>query len=214
MYELKVLKNLLSTPIISDVLDELGIKGMLSSDFFPNFEDAKMCGRAKTILVEERKSDEPINGIYNGLKIYETVEEDDIIVVKNGLPHLAYWGELNTNLAIRGKVSGTIVDGVTRDNSATKSIKYPVFAKGRYAKDIKNYGTINKMNVPVEVDGIVIKPGTLIFGDIDGVVIVPKEREDEIIERALEIASSEKQIIKDIVKGESPTKLVEKYGFF
>lgn len=213
-HNFNLLKRILSTAIISDVFDELGITGMLSDKFKSNFEHAKLCGRAKTIHVVKREDNEPINSIYNGLKIYSTVKEDDVIVIKNELGHLAYWGELNTMLALREKASGTIVDGVTRDNAQTRALDYPVFAKGRYSKDIKNHGAIHDLNCPVTIDDISIIPGYLIFGDIDGIAVIPRDREDEVIKRALEIAFNEKSLIGDIVKGLEPHSLVEKYGFF
>lgn len=214
MYNFRILKNILNTAIISDVFDEFQIEGMLSSDFFPNFETAKIMGRAKTILVDKRQENQPINGIYNGLKIFDTVNEDDVIIIKNQLGHLAYWGDLNTTLALRAKASGTIVDGVTRDNIRTKQLGYPVFAKGRYAKDIKNHGTINFLNSEVEIDGINIRPGDIIFADIDGIAVIPKENDEKVISRAIEVASKEKAIISDIIKGVNANELVRRYGFF
>jgi 4-hydroxy-4-methyl-2-oxoglutarate aldolase len=214
MLNLRLIKNILNTAIISDVLDEFDINGMLSSQFIVNFESAKVCGFAKTVVVDKREVDAPINGIYNGLKIFDTVEPTDVIIIKNNLPHLAYWGDLNTTLALRAQASGTIVDGVTRDNARTKDLAYPVFSKGRYAKDIKNHGTINHLNCPVVVDQITIAPGDLIFGDIDGIAVIPKENINRVIERALQVASAEKEIIKDILLGRSAIELVEKHGFF
>lgn len=214
MHELNLLKNILNTAIISDVMDEMGINGMLSSLFFPNFENAKMCGFAKTILVDERMEGEPINGIYNGLNIFDTIEKNDVIIVKNKLPHLAYWGDLNTTLALRAQASGTLVDGVTRDNSRTKQLGYPVFAKGRYAKDIKNHGTIHHLNCMVEVDDIKITPGDLIFGDIDGIAVIPQDKVEIVLKRSLEVASTEKEIVKDILLGKNAAELVKIHGFF
>lgn len=214
MYDYNILKRVLTSACISDVLDELGIDSMLSSRFSPNFSTAKICGRAKTILVEKREPHEPLNGIYNGLNIFRTVSENDVIIVKNELGHLAYWGELNTMLALGVKASGTVVDGVTRDNAQTTALQYPVFSKGKYAKDIKNYGTVKSLNVMVEIDGVKIEPGDIIFGDIDGIAVIPKDREKEVIERAIQICFGEKEIIKDIIRGVDPSLLVEKHGYF
>lgn len=213
-YNLDTLKGLLNTAAISDVLDEFNVKGMLSYKFEPNFFDAKICGRAKTIKVEKIKEGESETGIYKGLEIFDTIDKGDIIVVSNELKESAYWGELNSNLAIRAGASGTIIDGVTRDNYFTKKLGYPVFAKGRYAKDIKSRGIIKELNVSVEIDGILIKPFDIIFGDIDGVVVIPQDIEDKIINRVLEVVENEKGILIDVSKGVPTKELVRKHGFF
>lgn len=214
IYSLDTLRGLLNTAAVSDTLDEFNISGMLSSKFQPNFLDAKICGRVKTIKVEKISEGESETGIYKGLEIFNTISRGDVIVVSNELKDLAYWGELNSNLAIRAGASGTVVDGVTRDNYYTKKLGYPVFAKGRYAKDIKSRGIIKYLNVPVKIDGILINPGDIIFADIDGVVVIPQNAEEKIISRVLEVVENEKGILTDVAKGISTKELVKKHGFF
>jgi regulator of RNase E activity RraA len=213
-FNFDVLKGILSTALISDVLDELGLEGMLSHHFQPNFFEAKLFGRAKTIKVEKIKDGEDPEGIYKGLDIFDTIEKGDVIIVSNEVKDLAYWGELNSNLAIRAGAVGSIVDSVTRDNFYTRKLGYPVFAKGRYAKDIKSRGIIKELNVPVEVDGILIRPGDLIFADIDGVIVIPQEYAEKVINKALEVAENEKDIIANVSKGVPAKELVKKHGFF
>lgn len=213
-YNLEILKGVLQTSVLSDVLDEFDINGMLSSKFEPNFFDAKLFGRAKTIKVEAiREGDDP-NGIYDGLNIFETIESGDVIIVSNEVKELAYWGEMNTNLAIRSGAVGTIVDSVTRDNYQTRRLGYPVFAKGRYAKDIKSRGTVRGLNVPVEVDNVQINPGDLIFADVDGVIVIPKNIEEKVIKRALEIVETEKNIVRDVARKLDAKALIDSHGTF
>lgn len=213
-YNYAILKNILQTSILSDVLDELGIDGMLSSTFQPNFFEAKIFGKAKTLKVEKIKEGQNPNDIYKGLDLFCTIEKGDIIVVSNDIKELAYWGELNSNLAIRSGASGTIVDSVTRDNYQTKSLGYPVFSKGKYAKDIKNRGIVTGENVPIEIDGIKIKPGDWIFGDIDGIIVIPSEVSNEVISKAIITIENEKSIINDIAKGLDIKKIIKQYGNF
>jgi len=214
MYNLKLIKNILSTAILSDVLDECGIDGMLSNTFTPNFFEAKLCGYAVTLPITAMEKSDDVDGIYKGLEIFEYVNPGNVIIVANPFNEFAYWGELNTSLALRAGATGTVVSSVTRDNRKTVDMCYPVFSKGRYAKDIKTRGTVREVNVPVKVDDILINPGDLVFADIDGVIVIRRDMEDKVLKRALFILENEINIISNIAKDVPAKDLVKKHGYF
>jgi regulator of RNase E activity RraA/CMP-N-acetylneuraminic acid synthetase len=211
---LKLLGRFLSSPILSDICDELNIPGVLAPEYKSNIDGAKMFGRARTLHIREAAEDDPDDCIYDALQSYKQVVSNDLIVVKNDLPHLAYFGELNMSLSIRSGAVGAIIAGVTRDTRATAEAGFPVFAKGNYCKDIKGRGAVQSINQPIELDGVLIEPSDLIFADQDGVVVIPRKREVEVLKRAIEVMTAEKNIVADVCKDVDVEGLVRKYGFF
>lgn len=212
--KLKVLGRFLSSPILSDILDELGIDGVLSPEFGSNIPGVKIFGRARTLHLREATPDDPPDSIYQALQSYKQVVSNDIIVVRTDLPHLAYFGELNMSLAIRSGAIGAIIGGVTRDTRSTAAAGFPVFAKGQYCKDIKNRGAVHSMNQPISLDGVTINPSDLVFADQDGIIIIPYEKEIHVLRRAIDVMSDEKSIVADVCKDVNVENLVSKYGFF
>lgn len=208
------IKNLLSSPALSDVLDEFGIKGVLSSRFALNLPEVKVFGRAKTLQIDACQQNEKYEKIYEGLKLYDYIGPGDLIVVANNVPEFAFFGGLNANLAIRSGAAGAIIDGVTRDSFDTVGLDFPVFAKGTYCKDVKKRGVVRSFNKRIRIDGVGIQKDDLIFGDRDGVVVIPKQHEKEVLSRALEVRNSEFLMLSDIARGMHVDELVEKYGFF
>jgi len=212
--KLKLMGRFLSSPILSDILDEFDYKGVLGPGYQCNLPGAKIFGRARTLHLREAAAHEPKDGIYTALQSYRQVVSNDVIIVKTDVPSLAYFGELNMSLAIRSGAVGTIVAGVTRDSKATAAAGFPVFARGNYCKDIKGRGAVESMNQPVVIDGVTISPSDLIFADQDGIVVVPSRLEVPVLKRAIEVMSSEKSIIQDVCQDIDVNGLVEKYGFF
>jgi len=211
---LKVLGRFLSSPILSDICDELGIAGVLAPEYKSNIDGVKMFGRARTLHIREATKEDPDDCIYDALQSYKQVVSNDLIVVKNDLPHLAYFGELNMSLSIRSGAVGAIIAGVTRDTRATAEAGFPVFAKGNFCKDIKGRGAVKSINQPIELDGVAIEPSDLIFADQDGIVVIPRKREVEVLKRAIEVMTAEKNIVADVCKDVDVEGLVTKYGFF
>jgi len=211
---LNVLGRFMTSPILSDICDELGIDGVLAPEYQSNIAGAKMFGRARTLHIREATENDPSDSIYDALQHYKQVVSNDIIVVKNDMPHLAYFGELNMSLSIRSGAVGAIIAGVTRDTRATAEAGFPVFAKGNFCKDIKGRGAVQSINQPIQLDSIEIEPSDLIFADQDGVVVIPRKREVEVLKRAIEIMTAEKNIVADVCKDLDVEGLVSKYGFF
>jgi len=208
------IKLLLTSALLSDILDDMGLQGVLSSKFNLNIPNTKIFGRAKTMQIDLCPDDEDFKKIYDSLNLYDNVVSNDIIVVANKIPDFAFFGELNANLALRAGASGAIIDGVTRDTRETADIGFPVFSKGNYCKDTRKRGIVTSKNKTVVIDGISIHKDDLIFGDKDGIVVIPKKYEKEIIDTALEKMKNEKLILIDVAKGIKTSEITEKYGMF
>jgi CMP-N-acetylneuraminic acid synthetase/regulator of RNase E activity RraA len=208
----KNIKNHLSSAMLSDILDELGIKGVIKN-LKPNFP-SKIFGRAKTLKLRKKKYKEDYKKIYEALKSYETLSDNDVIVVENELPDFAYFGEMNANLAIRAGSSGVIINGKTRDTLEVLKLNLPVFSKGSTCADVKKRAVLDSINKKITIEGIDIFPEDLIFGDSEGIIVIPKKNKDQILKKAFEIISKEKTILQDIALNLDITKIINKNGYF
>jgi regulator of RNase E activity RraA/CMP-N-acetylneuraminic acid synthetase len=213
--ERKLLNNIkthLTSSMLSDILDEMGIKGVIK-DMKANLP-TKILGRAKTLEIRELEKGEDYRGIYEALKTYDTIIPNDVIFVKNPIERCAYFGDLNANLATRCGASGAIIHGYTRDSAEVRKLGFPVFYKGKTCQDVKKRGTVKAYNRKVTVEGINVFPNDLIFGDEDGVIVMPREHEDEILKKAFEVIKTEKNIIIDICDGVHADHIIDSHGFF
>lgn len=207
------LSKVLSSAMLSDIMDDFGINGFIGG-LKLNIKNKKIMGRAKTLKLRALKEGEDFRGIYNALQSYKTIVPNDIIVVENEVSEYAYFGNLNANLAIRQGAVATIIGGKTRDTKEVIDLDFPVFSTGGVSKDVRKRATTESINKTIKIKGIKIMPGDLIFGDNDGVVVIPKEFEKRIIAKVLENIKVENRIISDILLGDSTDKIVDKNGAF
>lgn len=216
--ERKLLNNLkisLSSPILSDILDQIGVsRNLIIKKLNPNFENAKILGYAKTLKLRKIKEEENADGIYDALRSYDTITSGDVIVVETETPELAYFGELNANLAIRAGASGVIVGGATRDSHAVKRCGLPVFSTHNTCVDVRGRATLDSISMPVRIEEVEVCEGDLIFADSEGVVVIPSDKIEIVIQKAMQVMRSEKEIIHDITDGKQVDFITKKHGFF
>jgi regulator of RNase E activity RraA len=124
----------------------------------------------------------------------------------------ALWGEILTATAQKRGAAGAVVDGYHRDTAQVLTQNFPVFSRGNYAQDSGARAIVLSYRVPIEIGDVAVRPGDLIVGDVDGVVVVPREIEAEVIERALEKASAENLVRAAIEGGMSSTEAFRVYG--
>ncbi|MBM3074594.1 cytidylyltransferase domain-containing protein [Lelliottia sp. RWM.1] len=208
------MKSFMSSPLLSDILDDFGYRNQIIKGLSPNIQSAKLLGRAKTLRLRELKEDEPYDGIYKALSSYETIIPNDIIMVENEMDDFAYFGELNANLAIRSGAAGVIVGGHTRDGKAVYDLALPVFSKGYTCQDVRQRATLDFINNPINMYGVTVHVGDLVFADSEGVVVIPNEIESAIIDTIYQRGKNEKNILLDISQGVDTDILVKRYGFF
>jgi CMP-N-acetylneuraminic acid synthetase/regulator of RNase E activity RraA len=212
--QLRIIGAFLSSPLLSDIADELGIDCVLPPLYKANFPHAKLFGRARTLHIRAATEEDDPASIYKALQSYKTVVSNDIIVVQNDEPELAYFGDLNMSLAIRSGAVGALIGGVTRDTKNTVASGFPVYAKGSYCRDIKGKGAVASINQPITIDGMKIMPSDLIFADNDGVVVIPRKVETEMLNRAIKNYRKESNIIQDICSDIAVDSIVDRHGFF
>ena len=215
MADLADIRSRLFASLLSDVMDALGHMNQAMPPSIRPLDDASvMVGRARTALfmdVYDVKEGE--NPYTNEIALIDSLQPGDIPVFACGKTgRIAPWGELlSTASKVRG-AAGALMDGLTRDIRAIRAMGFPVFHGGIGPLDSKGRGKIMALDVPVECAGVKVCPGDLIFGDADGVVVVPRAIEAAVLAAAFEKLKGEKNTLADLQAGESLGAVFAKYG--
>jgi regulator of RNase E activity RraA len=166
------------------------------------------------LRLRPKTEDEDYHRIYDALYSYETIVPGDIIVVENAVPEYAYFGELNAGLALRAGASGAIISSKTRDAVGVRSCHFPVFSSGYTCQDVRKRAVLDYYNKKIVISGVQIGLNDLVFADHEGVVVVPPNVEDRVIQAAMETLAKEKRILFDISLGKGISEvLAEHEGF-
>ena len=200
----------LCSGMFSDELDKMGYKNQVITGMKIN-NNGKIYGKVQTLYVETVETDN--ENIREGLGFLGTLGEGDILVVK-GSNKFAYFGELMTRLSTRQGIYGIIIDGLTRDSNYTCNASLSIFSQGYSPVDIKGRGQVKETNIPVIIQDKQVTPGDYIFGDSDGVVIIPQQIHEELKTRILNVLQNERNIISDIREGKSVDYILENYKEF
>jgi 4-hydroxy-4-methyl-2-oxoglutarate aldolase len=202
----------LYTPVVGDILDDLGFTHQfLPQPIQPLREEMRLAGRAMPVLMIDvfGKQKKPFGLLTEAL---DQLQPGEIYLASGGEMRCAYWGEILTATAKKRGAAGAVINGFHRDTPKVLEQNWPVFSRGRFAQDSAVRTQVVDYRCPIEVGGTRVEPGDLVFGDLDGVVIVPKKTEAEVIERALGKARGEKLVRKEIEAGMSSIEAFKKHG--
>lgn len=187
---------------------------LLPFDIKPNIPNTKIFGKAQNISLKPIENEKNYKKVYKGLFFLESLKKGDILVVANGVTDYAFFGELMSNLARIKGVEGVVIDGCTRDYAKTIKMKFPIFSKNNFARDIYKRGIIDKIDITVKIGGVKIRSNDYIFGDIDGVIIIPHEIIHDVLNEAIIASDREKKILRKIKGGLSVKEIFNEYGEF
>jgi regulator of RNase E activity RraA len=211
----------LFTAVVGDVLDKMGyLHQFLPPGIQPLSPDMIVIGRALPVLeadvfgevVEESKHtimQKPFGLMFEAL---DDLKKDEVYICSGSSHNYALWGGLMSIRAIKLGAAGAVVNGFSRDTKEILRLGFPTFSMGSYAQDQEPRGKVIDYRIPIEWGGVKINPGDIIFGDIDGVLIVPHEIEKEAFTGALEKARGEKMVLKALQDGMSTVEAFNKYG--
>ena len=206
-----LMKEKLYTPVVGDILDAMGYNHQfLPPRIHPLKDDMKIAGRACTILEHDvfGPQKKPFGLLTEAL---DQLQKNEVYVA-TGAHNSALWGELLTATARTRGAVGAVLDGYTRDTPQVLAQNFPVFAQDRWAQDSSIRTNVVDFRCPIEIGQVTIHDGDLVFADIDGVLIIPKEVAEEVIEKALEKAAGEKLVRKAIEGGMTATDAFAKFG--
>jgi 4-hydroxy-4-methyl-2-oxoglutarate aldolase len=205
-----------SAAILSDVLDSLGLMGQAMRPFMRPLDEAGvLIGRARTGLympVYETRTNE--NPYELEIALVDDLHPGDVPVLACNGPtnRLAPWGELlSTAAKVRG-AAGCVTDGLVRDVRQIRALSFPVFHGGIGPLDTKGRGRMVERDTPVECAGVRVVSGDIVFGDADGVVVIPQDRAGEVLERAHKKLTGENHTRAELEQGSLLGDVYRKYG--
>ncbi len=212
---LDAMREKLFVSVLSDCLDSVGLMHQaLPSRIRPLDEERVMVGRARTAAFMEVYHHEPGTNPYElEIALIDSLQADEIPVFACSNPaRVAPWGELLSTAAKARGAAGALMDGCTRDVRAIRAMGFPVFHGGIGPLDSKGRGRIMAIDVPIECAGVPVAPGDLIFGDADGVVVIPKTVEAKVLELAFEKVTGEHNTLRDLQRGDKLADVFARYG--
>jgi regulator of RNase E activity RraA len=204
-------KKELYTPVVGDILDGLGYyHQFLPQPIQPALLEMKLVGRAMPVVMIDvyGPQKKPFGLLTEAL---DQLEPGEVYLCSGGDMRCAYWGELLTATARTRGAVGAVINGFHRDTPKMLEQNWPVFTRGRFAQDSSVRTQVTNFRCPIEIGGVWVEPGDLVFGDLDGVVVIPKKVEAEVVEKALEKARKENVVRKAIEAGMSSTAALKKY---
>ena len=215
-----MMKKELYSAVIGDILDKMNYRHQfLPQRIQPMREEMIVAGRAMPVLEAdafEELSDgqNPIMKKNFGLMLeaLDDLKENEVYICSGSSPSYALVGELMCTRMKILQAAGAVVNGFHRDTRGILELNFPCFSYGRYAQDQGPRGKVIDYRVPIEMDGVRINPGDIIFGDLDGVLVIPKEVETEVIQKAYEKATGEKMVAEAIRGGMSTVESFAKHG--
>jgi 4-hydroxy-4-methyl-2-oxoglutarate aldolase len=208
-YRSRMLK--LSTPNLSDALDKVGLRGAVSG-IRPMYACPRIVGRAVTIRIMATgmlKSEHHL-----GVHAIDAASSGDIIIIDNhGDTENNCWGEILSMGAKMKEISGVVVDGAARDIDMCEEFEFPVYARGTVPITARGRIMQESVNEVIRIGNIQVRPGDIVMADINGVVIIPVEKLDEVLEAAEQIVRKEEAMVAELKKGVPIIEVDKKYAY-
>ena len=203
--------------VVGDVMDGLGLlHQFLPPQLRPLREQMVVLGRAMTIVEadmpaddDERDATQPFGLMFRAL---DDLRPGEVYVCSGASPRYALWGELMSTRALKLGAAGAVVNGYHRDTSGIAALDFPTFSHGAYAQDQAPRGRVVDFRVPIEIESVRVAPGDVVFGDCDGVCVIPQEAEQEVFRLALEKARGEGLVERALRDGMGAQEAFEKFG--
>ena len=207
-----LMRDALYTPVAGDILDAAGYTHQfLPQPIRPLREHMKIAGRAMPVLIADVRGPqrEPFGRLTEAL---DQIAPGEIYLASGGSQNCAAWGEILTATARTRGGAGAVIDGYHRDTPCVLEQNWPVFSRGSFAQDAGVRSRVVDFRCAIEIESVRVRPGDLVFGDLDGVVIIPREVESDVLETALEKARGEKLVRKAIEGGMSSSEAFRRFG--
>lgn len=212
-----LIRSELFTAVVGDILDKLGyLHQFLPPTLRPLHDKMVMVGRAMTVLEADidQISDSRLLKKPFGLMLeaLDDLKKNEVYICSGASPTYALWGELMATRARLLGAAGAVVDGYSRDTSGILAMEFPCFSYGGYAQDQEPRGKVVNYRVPIHCGQVLVEPGDIVFGDRDGVCVIPQKVEREVLVKAFEKARAEKTVKMKIEEGMNACDAFSKYG--
>lgn len=211
----------LYTAVVGDIMDILGHRSQfLPPQVQPLRDDMIVIGRAMPVLEMDdeggegpgRKSDVVNRPFGLMLPALDDLQPGEVYVCSGSSPDYALWGELMSMAARNRGCTGAVVNGYSRDTRGILAQNFPCFSYGRYSQDQRPRGKVVDFRCTIKFGDVTIRPGDIVFGDLDGVCVVPREIEAAVFAQALEKARGERRVFEAIKGGMLAQESWDKFG--
>lgn len=208
-----VMAQTLTASVISDILDALGFRDqVMRATIRPLYPEAMVVGRTMPVLFAE-VFEMPEKPSQMEIEVVDSLKPDDVLVAyAPATTKAALWGGLLATAAKARGARGAVMEGLTRDIKAITAMTFPVFATGISPLASKGRLRVFAYRCAIECGGVLVEPGDIIFGDLDGVVVIPQDVALETVNEALNKVEAEQRIGEDLRRGGLLRDVFARYG--
>ncbi|MBQ3406812.1 MAG: 4-carboxy-4-hydroxy-2-oxoadipate aldolase/oxaloacetate decarboxylase [Lachnospiraceae bacterium] len=193
----------LPTGNVADNNTDVPRQGTMDSGIKPIDPKSRMLGRAVTVQCYPGDNLALHQGIY-------AAEPGDVLILDcHGYTEAGHFGDIMALACQMRGIAGVVIDGSCRDSEDIKELGLPVFVRGFNPSGTVK-ASLGKVNVPVTCGGVRVNPGDMVLGDCDGVVVIPREKEDQVFEKAQAKFAKEEKLVEELKAGKTTLEI---YGF-
>ena len=217
----ELIRRRLFTAVVGDILDKSGHQHQfLPQNIKPLNPTWVLVGRVLPVLEADYfasvaptghhpLSRQPFGLMFQAL---DDLKPNEVYLATGASFRYALWGGLMSTRARQLKAAGAVLHGYSRDTNEILALDFPTWSCGTYAQDQGQRGKVVDFRLPVEIEGVAIRPGDILFCDRDGVLVIPQAVEKDAIHEALGKVSAENQVRKAIEAGMSATEAYSRFG--
>lgn len=210
---LDILRDELYVAVVSDVLDANGLLHQAMDERLrPLAPDMRLIGRAHTVLTTD-VYERPAEPYRLEIESVDALKPGDVMVASTNHSHrTCFWGELLSTAAVARGATGCAIDGHTRDALRIMEMGFPVFTTGFRPVDSSSRSQVVAYSCPVEVGGVIVHPGDIIFGDFDGIVVIPPDTLETVVTAAHKKVTSENSSRDMLRQGATLREVYDRFG--
>jgi regulator of RNase E activity RraA len=210
----------LYTAVVGDIMDQMDLTHQfLPPQIRPLHSDMVIIGPAMTVLsadvtdIEVADSGElPRKPFGLMLEALDNLRHHEVYFVSGASPCYALWGELMSTRAKQLGAAGAVMNGYSRDTRGILACEFPTFSWGPYAQDQAQRGEVLDFRVQLDVKGTCVNSGDIIFGDVDGVCVIPAMIRNDVFKQAFEKVRGENQVRTALQAGMTAVEAFKQYG--
>ena len=205
--------GLFTTAILSDSLDLVGLRHQVLDSRLPGLvTGSRALGRARTATFEPSEVVDPAHPYDDAIDFIDSAVAGDFFVLATaGSNSSAFWGELFSAAAIGRGAVGMMTDGNVRDVGRITALGFPAFARSARPIDFRGRMTLAARQQPVTIGGVLISPADLVLADDDGIIVVPRDAETEVIAAARQRVSAESIVLAELLAGSTLRAVWDKH---
>ena len=195
----------LTTAILSDSCDAVGLRNQVCEHrLAPLVPGSRAIGRARTVRFAPSTVVDPDDPYRDAIDFIDSVRAGQMVMIATDQSNgSAFWGELFSAAALGARAAGVVTDGNLRDTDRIAALGFPAFSRSRRPIDFRARLQVVESDEAVVIGGVRVELGAIVMADDDGVVVVPREQESDVLALARERAARESTVLAELLAGES-----------